>query len=190
MVNYFPIWLLFTAACYHTFIQAQLFERGNCPDVKAVPDFKLSEYTGKWYENRKTISRFQNSMAQSCATVTFNETDGKLVVQNRGLQRLTRRNIVLNGKARHPNPSKGEFVVNFLGNASYGDETLMILGTDYNSYSVSWSCVGAGPMHLYTLWVHTRDPNPSRETVDLALDVVKRNALDETKLLMTNRRNC
>lgn len=31
----------------------------------------------------------------------------------------TRRNIVLNGKARHPDPSKGEFVVNFFGNGDY-----------------------------------------------------------------------
>lgn len=43
---------------------------------------------------------------------------------------------------------------------------------------------------LDNLWVHTRDPNPSSETIEMALDVVKRNALDETKLRMTNRRNC
>lgn len=41
-----------------------------------------------------------------------------------------------------------------------------------------------------TLWVHTREPNPSSETIALALDEVKKNALDEKKLLMTNRRNC
>ena len=43
---------------------------------------------------------------------------------------------------------------------------------------------------LDSLWVHTRDPNPSSETIKMALDVVKRNALDETKLRMTNRKNC
>lgn len=44
--------------------------------------------------------------------------------------------------------------------------------------------------NLDNLWVHTRDPNPTSETIEIALDVVKRNALDETKLRMTNRRNC
>ncbi|EFX87819.1 hypothetical protein DAPPUDRAFT_230361 [Daphnia pulex] len=192
MSNYIQvsIWLLIAAGCYQTLVRAQLFERGNCPEVKAFPDFNLNEYVGKWYENRKTISNFQNRIAQRCVNVQFNETDGKIIVKNSGIQRFTRRNIVLSGHARHPDTTKGEFIVNFLGNASYADEKFVILGTDYKTYSVLWSCVDVGPTHLYNLWVHTRDPNPSSETVEMALDVVKRNALDETKLRMTNRRNC
>ena len=37
------LWLLIAVGCYQALVQAQLFERGNCPEVKAIPDFNLSE---------------------------------------------------------------------------------------------------------------------------------------------------
>jgi hypothetical protein len=58
MSNYIQVsfWLLIAAGCYQTLVRAQLFERGKCPDVKAFPDFNLSEvsfimkdFTGKQF---------------------------------------------------------------------------------------------------------------------------------------------
>ena len=37
------LWLLIAVGFYQVLVQAQLFERGNCPEVKAIPDFNLSE---------------------------------------------------------------------------------------------------------------------------------------------------
>ena len=41
--NPVSLWLLIAVGCYQALVQAQLFERGNCPEVKAIPDFNLSE---------------------------------------------------------------------------------------------------------------------------------------------------
>lgn len=41
--------LLIAVGCYQALVQAQLFERGNCPEVKAIPDFNLSEVSFFWF---------------------------------------------------------------------------------------------------------------------------------------------
>jgi hypothetical protein len=43
------LWLLIAVGCYQALVQAQLFERGNCPEVKAIPDFNLSEVSFFWF---------------------------------------------------------------------------------------------------------------------------------------------
>lgn len=60
MSNYIQvsIWLLIAAGCYQTLVRAQLFERGNCPEVKAFPDFNLNEVSSSMKMKGDTVKQF------------------------------------------------------------------------------------------------------------------------------------
>ncbi len=39
-------------------------------------------------------------------------------------------------------------------------------------------------------WVLTREQHPTNATIDAALDVLKKNGIDQSKLRLTNQHNC
>ncbi|EFX87816.1 hypothetical protein DAPPUDRAFT_311899 [Daphnia pulex] len=96
------------------------------------------------------------------------------------------------GTVRHVEPPNGKLNVVFSGDPTQGSANYWILGTDYTSYSVVWSCMhfGIEPINTRIAWVLTREQHPTNATIDAALDVLKKNGIDQSKLRLTNQHNC
>ncbi|CAG9837904.1 unnamed protein product [Diabrotica balteata] len=65
-----------------------------------------------------------------------------------------------------------------------------ILGTDYENYSVGYSCGKISGSYEENLWVQTRISNPSPDVINAALNVVKSNNLNTDLLITIDQKNC
>ena len=88
----------------------------------------------------------------------------------------------------------------------------LVLGTDYDSYAVVWSCTPSllsnfrkffvyisridekyewnRSLHTELLWILTRDREPSEAVINSAMAVIESNNLNTSKLRITNQSNC
>ncbi|XP_057366279.1 apolipoprotein D-like [Daphnia carinata] len=169
-------------------INTQVLSPGSCPNPTAVSDFKIDEYLGKWYSNRNYFSVLQTG--QDCVTVEYTKVGGRIIVKNGGLELITRKKLTTIAKASVV--SSGKLNVSFITTNVFnlGAENYWVLGTDYDSYAVGWSCLPFGIFHFKTAWILTRDQNPSDATIDAALAVFEKNGIDQKKLKLINQENC
>ncbi|KAK4029638.1 hypothetical protein OUZ56_022609 [Daphnia magna] len=169
-------------------MNAQVLGPGSCPNAIAVSDFEIDQYLGKWYNNRNYFSILQTG--QDCVTVEYEKSGGRIIVKNGGLALITRKKLT--SVARASVTSSGKLNVSFITPNVFtlGNENYWILGTDYDSYAVGWSCLPFGLFHFEMAWILTRDQNPSDETIDAALAVLEKNGIDQKKLKLINQENC
>ncbi|XP_046463846.1 lazarillo protein-like [Daphnia pulex] len=186
-------WFCFLTAlleCHRTVVHAQVFALGSCPNLNVVSEFKMDQYLGKWYSNRSYFSLFMSGL--ECVTAEYVRNGPKVTVKNIGIKRITRMRSTTTGTVRHVEPPNGKLNVVFSGDPAQGSANYWILGTDYTSYSVVWSCMhfGIEPINTRIAWVLTREQHPTNATIEAALDVLKKNGIDQSKLRLTNQHNC
>ncbi|KAI9560120.1 hypothetical protein GHT06_014130 [Daphnia sinensis] len=179
---------LIAALAQTPYINAQVLSPGSCPYPTAVSDFKIDQYLGKWYSNRNYFSILQ--MGKDCVTVEYTKVGGRIIVKNGGLGLITRKKSTTVTKASVV--ASGKLNVSFITTNIFnlGAENYWILGTDYDSYAVGWSCLPLGLFHFKMAWILTRDQNPSDATIDAALAVLEKNGIDKSKLKLVNQENC
>jgi apolipoprotein D and lipocalin family protein len=136
------------------------------PDgVEAVGGFDAERYLGKWYEVARLDHRFERGMDNVTATYTA-RPDGGIDVLNRGFLRETGEWREAKGRAKFAGPrDRAMLKVSFFG-PFYGGYNVVDLDPDYQLALI------AGPTREY-LWILSRTPGPSRESVER---VVKRAA--------------
>ena len=93
------------------------------------------------------------------------------------------------GFAYQPNPERdpGKLIVQF-PQGKPGD--YWILGTDYESYAVVYSCFEFNGMVSLQAWIITRDPQPELETIEKGLDILVANGIDVTDFVVFPHDNC
>ncbi|KAF4528457.1 hypothetical protein B566_EDAN015859 [Ephemera danica] len=169
---------------------AQVPFLGRCPAVTVQRNFVPNNYLGDWFEHKKYFAIFQ--AGGTCVTAKYTDNgNGVVGVLNRQFNPLTKRYSTIMGTAELNNKESGEakLSVRFptVGNfpANY-----WVLGTDYSSYSVVWSCTDLLFLNFQFAWVLTRDRNPSQGTLQAADEVLKRNGVSIRAFTETSQTNC
>nr|CAD7425848.1 unnamed protein product [Timema monikensis] len=133
-------------------------------------------YAGVWYEQKRITFLMVGDGICVNATYTPQE-DGTVEVLNQDYLLETKEHNQIKGSASLDSDSgEAKFLVKFGGivTAPY-----WVLGTDYTSYSVVWSCLQAGSFNLEFSWLLTRDKNPSSETLKAIDDILIANNLQD-----------
>merc|ERR1712071_569748 len=168
----------FVAASCLLAVQSQELFLGSCPNVSVMSPFDITQYTGEWYENSKNFVIFEMGQKRNKAQYSLND-DGTVEVYNSGIEIST-------GEAVGTEANTGNMVIDFnnLDNLHNNTANIFVLGTDYTSFTVVWSCFDLfGLANTQFLWIFTREQVPSDEVLDEALAVIEYNGLNQTNLV-------
>jgi len=136
--------------------EAQVPGFGRCPKPAVKSNFQLNNYTGSWYEIESTfLIIFQVGLKCVKATYSLN-ADGSIRVQNDGYNSMSNKETSIVGKAVVPDPSvPAKLAVNFptSGRASTPTANYWVLDTDYENYSIVYSCTDLWLFHADIVWV-------------------------------------
>lgn len=144
--------------------QAFVTRQGQCPVKEVQLNFNLTQYLGVWYEIQRYEADFQVSL--DCVTAEYTLEDpnvARLTVVNAGVMfnETTGMPFEVRGAAvpSFPEDSRvpAKFSVAFFG-LEPDRSNYWVLGSDYNTYSVVWSCeqVTADTYNEFS-WVLSRE---------------------------------
>lgn len=177
--------LLFTT----NLTSGQIRGSGRCPEVEIEPIFNFTAYLGEWYEH----SRYPNVLEKnvSCVLTVYSGPDVSRLafVTTFAELDLTKAPVTLKGIAikEEPFTTKGKLILHLGGQV----KQYWILKTDYESYSLVWSCADFHSFHLKYFWILTRSQNPSEETISkINQEIDKRNFITKIQLEKTRQENC
>lgn len=140
-------------------------------DNSVVTSFDLNRFLGDWYEIARFNHRFERGMNQTKASYTLRD-DGKVNVLNTGMK---------NGKY-----SKAKGVAKLTDTPAklrvsfwrpfYSDYRVMLIDDDYQ-----YALIGSGSDKY--LWILSRTPQISEDTMDKILTEARKRGYDTTKLI-------
>ncbi|CAH1265095.1 APOD [Branchiostoma lanceolatum] len=153
----------------------QVFNWGKCPDVPVKFNFSVEAYLGRWFE----IARFP----------TIFEKGLKLL--NQGEKKCCGDKTKAVGVAWAPDPAEpAKLKVRFSRFMPAGP--YWVLNTDYNQYSVVWSCVNLfwGVARLELTWILGRERTLDEYLLrDIVYELTKLK-IDAVKFKWTDQNNC
>nr|APA33912.1 seminal fluid protein [Nilaparvata lugens] len=173
----------------------QVISVGGCPDMSVVDNFEPNKYTGRWYEAERVFNPFE--VGGSCITGdytieedNFNHPTGNLLVVHSMTNWLGRK-ISKSADAFPLDRSsrKAKYLLKYKGSPFTGP--YWILDTDYDTYSVVYSCTSVlGLLSFKYVWLLTRLPQAPKYTIDNMESVLKKNNLSSILLIKTYQKNC
>eukprot|EP00806_Schmidingerella_arcuata_P003246 Macronucleus_3939.p1 GENE.Macronucleus_3939~~Macronucleus_3939.p1 ORF type:complete len:204 (+),score=48.54 Macronucleus_3939:1-612(+) len=132
----------------------------SCPAFEAQADLDLARYAGSWYEiTRDKTTPFEILASCVVADYSYTEGEGALGVTNSGYRYHKGWNTV-SGSAV---PQGDGLVVSFSGMPQLDSEpNYFVVGTDYDTYSIVYSCSKYGGLFAFDLlWVLARETSLS-----------------------------
>lgn len=143
---------------------------GKCPQTPIKQNFNVTRYVGKWWEYQRFPAPFELFSKCGFANYTLLSSD-TVEVLNAGIQEFNfifykhRRPIVARGKATILDPKEpGKLQVTFGDSnmnsfAGENDPNYFVVDTDYDTYSVVYSCSGdpLGFLNTQFAWILTRE---------------------------------
>jgi len=152
---------------------------GWCPNRENIVKNKtinLKAYSGTWYEIKRTNTEFQ---LKECISKNYTITnDFNILVDSRAYSQQNNSFVINHSTLRKTNrPFEfKEDIVPFLSNIY--DREYIILDTDYNNYSIIYSCYDAGLMKDQYIWILSRKPEMDNEMKNNLTNFI----LDETEI--------
>jgi len=155
----------------------------NCANIVAKPDFQLDRYVGRWYDYMHSPVPF---LANRCSYSEYTLNNGAISVRKHF--RSNGRRLVKSGTATPQSGNPGRMQVSF----PPGGGTLQVIDTDYDDYSVLWTCIQPRPgtPHTNVAWIFSRQPEGPRAATLRRLKVMLRNRYGVNTLLPVNHDNC
>jgi apolipoprotein D and lipocalin family protein len=148
-------------------------------NVKAVSDFKLDKYLGKWYEIARLDHSFERGLTRVTAEYTL-QNNGSVSVLNRGYSVKDNKWKEAKGKAYFVKSSdKGYLKVSFFG-PFYG--SYIVFELDHINYQYSMVC---GPDKSY-LWILARTPGLKKDIKDMLISKAALLDFDTNKLIFVD----
>ena len=60
---------------------------GSCPDYRGIPDFKVLDYTGRWYEYASTTTNYSQGNDNTCVRALYSDYGNDIIgVFNEAIQ--------------------------------------------------------------------------------------------------------
>ncbi|KAK3746057.1 hypothetical protein RRG08_065222 [Elysia crispata] len=155
-------------ACALLYLQVSdaqvVIKPGDCPAVVGQSTLDTASYLGTWYEYRRFPAVFE--LGLDCTSAVYGLAgNGTISVTNGGTIRITlfgKKYVIkrssIQGNATVPDPSKpAELSVSFGGFSPAGDKpNYFIQETDYENYSVVFSCAQLPGFNVQFAWILTR----------------------------------
>ncbi|KAJ8736580.1 hypothetical protein PYW08_007236 [Mythimna loreyi] len=170
--------------------RAQIIMPGSCPDMKVMENFDASRYLGKWYEAEKYFFLFE--FGGKCITADYSlKENGVVGVVNKQINILSGTQTEIQGQATQVSKSDGaKLAVSFPSLPVNVEAPYWVIKTDYETYSVVWSCYEFGLFHTVNAWILTRERNPPVAVLEKAYSILDKNKISRAFLIRTNQRDC
>ncbi|KAK5860211.1 hypothetical protein PBY51_021704 [Eleginops maclovinus] len=162
---------------------AQVLMPGRCPKAAVQENFDTARYLGKWFDIQRLPHNFQKG---ECCTATYSlQSPGVVGVLNSEL--LSDGTISsISGSATAKDPSEpAKLQVSFFENAP--PAPYWVLSTDYENYSLVYSCTDLGVLHVDFAWILSRQPTLSEETLGEVHNILSSIGVSVNKLLTTDQ---
>ncbi|KAH1023344.1 apolipoprotein D [Dendroctonus ponderosae] len=168
----------------------QVVSFGQCPNVTAMDNFEADKYMGKWYELERYFAVFEFGGECVTATYTLNENE-TITVMNTQTSAITRMQASINGEAKFDGPTnEAKLSVAFSLLPERFAAPYWVLGTDYEHYTVVWSCLNMGFLHSRNAWILARTQTLTPELLSEAHAILDKNNISRLYFIRTNQRNC
>ncbi len=153
----------------------------NTVNQTTVKELDIEKYMGTWYE----IARYDHSFERGLVGVTADYSlrpDGKITVINQGYKNsLDGKFSRAKGKAKRPDPNEpGKLKVAFFL-FFYADYFVLELEKEYQ-----WALIGSSSDKY--LWILSRTPHLSPETLEKILNLARQRGYDTDKLIMVEQK--
>ncbi|AWP03818.1 putative apolipoprotein D-like [Scophthalmus maximus] len=162
---------------------AQVIMPGRCPKPAVQENFDAARYLGTWYDIQRLPHAFQKG---ECCTATYSlKSPGVVGVLNRELLADGSINSI-SGSATAKNPSEpAKLQVSFFENTP--PAPYWVLSTDYDNYSLVYSCTDLGVLHVEFAWILSRKPTLPEETLEELHSTLSSIGVRVDKLLTTDQ---
>ena len=163
---------------------------GQCAQAPVIADFNIQKYLNVWYEIERSNVPFEYNLECVSANYTL-LTPSSISVHNSGTNKNTRAIKNAFGVARCPNPSEpNKLLVKF--DNSPVDGSYQVFTTDYETYSVVYSCTQIIPdlVKYELIWILSRTPTLDAAVVNKLKSLLKQNNIDVSFFTATNQANC
>jgi apolipoprotein D and lipocalin family protein len=156
--------------------------------LRVAEGIDLNRYAGKWYEIARLPNRSQIHCAREAIAQYAVRADGRIDVINQCRTSTGRidqaRGIARKGKSGNNAALQVRFapaILSFLPSV-WDDYWILAVGPDY-----TWAVAGAPNRQL--LWILSRAPSMSDASYAQAIEVVKGNGFDATRLVKTPQKD-
>ncbi|XP_017769000.1 PREDICTED: apolipoprotein D-like isoform X2 [Nicrophorus vespilloides] len=147
----------------------QIFS-GSCSEYAntTMPNFDINKYSGRWYE----IYRYNNliEMNGDCTVIDVLKVDNNTFNVDMKLKLSTP--IKMHMKAYLIDPSKHDAKLK-LRIPRIPELNYWIIDTDYETYTIEWSCTDFLNINLQMLWVLARTPQIDENIVGTVKRIMK-----------------
>lgn len=184
------LWLFIATASIIGSAVGQVPFLGACPNVETMSNFDVERYLGKWYEVERYFAFFEFS--GKCVIANYSQGDnGSVNIVNKQISSLSGVASSIEGIGRKTGrDGDSKLIVTFPSLPLPVDAPYWVLGTDYDSYAVVWSCNNFGVFSLRYVWILTREPKPPVEVLERAYQVVDKNNVSRAYFIRTDQKNC
>lgn len=172
---------------------------GKCPQVPTKPDFDLNKYLGLWFSYVNFDAPFQ--WGSTCVKALYKlKSNDKIQVVNSGFNDFRffglsfgKTPIRIVGEAFIVDPQKpGGLNVRF-GNQPGFDPTIpnyLIMDTDYNNFSVVYSCTEESIFKIEFAWILTRQRGVAPTNLNSLYGRLTGYGVNVTNFKLVDHSNC
>ncbi|XP_050520937.1 apolipoprotein D-like [Daktulosphaira vitifoliae] len=182
--------ILFLACTSFAMVACQVPGFGGCPEFDSQPDFDMNRYLGTWYEAERYVSIFE--AGTRCVKSNYTKAaDGRFTVSNEIMNRFTGVKRVLDGEIRLiVKGAESKLSIRYSTLPIPYSTEQMILDTDYDNYSVVWSCSSLGLANTQHAWIMTREKLAPGTVLQKAYGVLDKYKLNKNYFVKTDQNSC
>ncbi|XP_037968586.2 apolipoprotein D [Plutella xylostella] len=169
---------------------AQIPQFGPCPDINVMANFNSTKYSGTWYEAERYFAYYE--LGGKCVRAEYRvKHDDTIVITNQQESAMTGMRIVVRGEALQQSRSQpAKMLVRVMPVPLDLATPYWVVHTNYDSYSVVWSCNDYNYFHTENAWILTRQREPSLDTLQKAYTIVDENNMSRAYFAKTDHTNC
>ncbi|XP_017770322.1 PREDICTED: uncharacterized protein LOC108558043 [Nicrophorus vespilloides] len=182
--------LLLLLAMFATGALAQVPFLGSCPNIPTMDNFDTNKYAGKWFEAERYFALFE--FGGKCITGDYHiKKNGDITIINHQTSALTGIRSTIEGLGNMIDRSdEAKLTVQFPSLPVSFSVPYWVLDTDYENYSVVWSCTNFGIFSVKNAWILTRSRKPSLESMKKAYHILDSNGISRAYFIRTDQVNC